>query len=155
MKKIPLNKELLEHRVSETNADLEKLRNFQEYSLDQFLEGENFAIAEHYLRRGLEAIFDIGNHILARLSIPPDERPSTYKDIARLLGKYRVVPKDFAENALLNMAGYRIRLVHFYHEIAREELYQIIRNYLKDIDRFCSFIVKIIKYPKRLNLDIK
>ncbi len=150
MKKIPLNRELLENRLAEINADLKKLYSFKEFSLNQFLEGENFAIAEHYLRRALEAIFDIGNHLLSRLSLPPKERPSTYKEIAQLLGKYKIVPKEFAEDTLLKMAGSRIRLVHFYHEITKEELYQIIQNYLGDLERFCRFIVKIIKNQGRL-----
>jgi len=155
MKKIPLNKKVFEARLSEIRFDLKKLQTFQNFSLDQFLEAENFAIAEHYLRRALEAIFDIGNHILSRLSIPPGERPSTYKEIAQLLGRYKVIPRNFAEDALAKMAGYRTRLVHFYHKVTKEELYQIIQTNLVDVEKFCHFIKQIIDDPQKLNLKIK
>lgn len=45
--------------------------------------GENFTIAEHYLKRALEAVFDIGTHIISRI---PGERASSYKDIVLILG---------------------------------------------------------------------
>ena len=155
MKVIPLNKKVLESRLSEIRVNLEKLENLGKMTLENFLENENFAIAEHYLRRALEAIFEIGNHILSRLPIPPGERPSTYKEIAIVLGKYKVLPPEFAQGVLYQMAGYRTRLVHFYHEITKEELYGILQKDLKDIEVFCKFINKIIKDPKSLNLEIK
>ena len=34
------------------------------------------------------------------------------------------------------MAGYRNRLVHFYHEVSVEELYQITTHHLSDLDQF-------------------
>jgi len=46
---------------------------------------------------------------------------------------------------LMEMAGYRNRIVHFYHEITNEELYAILQNDLKDIEQFVSEIGKFIK----------
>ncbi|MGB9810863.1 MAG: DUF86 domain-containing protein, partial [Dictyoglomus turgidum] len=64
---IPLNKEVILSRIREIEKGKEKLLRFKDYSLEEFKSGENFAIAEHYLRRALEAVFDIGNHILSRI----------------------------------------------------------------------------------------
>ncbi|MCD5413951.1 MAG: DUF86 domain-containing protein [Clostridiales bacterium] len=39
-------------------------------------------------------------------------------------------------NKLVNMASYRNRLVHLYHQITDEELHHIIKNDLRDLKRF-------------------
>ena len=51
MKKIPLNREVIIKRLDEIDKDVQKLSTFQSLSLEEFKKGENFAIAEHYLRR--------------------------------------------------------------------------------------------------------
>lgn len=83
MKEIPLNREVILDRIRIIEKSLFKLADFEEISLEDFKSGENFAIAEHYLRRALEAIFDIGNHIISRI---PGERASSYEDIVLILG---------------------------------------------------------------------
>lgn len=86
----PINKQLILSRISEIIRDVEKLSKFKEIRLSEFIQGENFAIAEHYLRRALEAVFDIGNHILSRL---PDVSAFSYKEIAVKLGESKIIPK--------------------------------------------------------------
>jgi uncharacterized protein YutE (UPF0331/DUF86 family) len=89
----------------------------------------NVAAAESYLRRSLEALFDIGRHILAkRFSFPATE----YKEIARGLLDNRILNEDEAE-LMRKMAGYRNRMVHFYHEISPDELHEICLNHLDEI----------------------
>ncbi|MCL0072055.1 DUF86 domain-containing protein [Peptococcaceae bacterium] len=51
-------------------------------------------------------------------------------------------------NQLIKMAGYRNRLVHFYHQVSDEELYSIINNNLKDI---ITFKEQIKRYLKSVN----
>ncbi|WP_269085178.1 HepT-like ribonuclease domain-containing protein [Neomoorella mulderi] len=49
---------------------------------DTFIaDNDNFAIAEHHLRRALEALLDIGRHIVAKKGY---DRPEDYKSINRL-----------------------------------------------------------------------
>lgn len=141
MKKIPINIELIQARISLIESSLERLKKFQAISLKEFEQGDNFGIAEHHLRRALEAIFDIGTHILSRI---PGARPEGYKDIAVLLGEHNILPQDFAKGTLTTMAGYRNRLIHLYHMVTKEELYNIIQNNLTDIEKFCKYIVGYI-----------
>ena len=122
MTMVPLNKEIMVSRLTEIRRCLAKLSLFRSYSIEQFKQGEHFAVAEHYLRRALESLFDTGNHILSRL---PGKRAATHKDIARLLGEAEILPKDFVQKKLVRMAGYRNRLIHFYLEITSEELLSI------------------------------
>lgn len=116
---------------------------------------EKFAVAGHYLRRALEAVFDIGGHIISRFAYSPGKRPKTIKEIAVALGERGVIEKDFANGPLVNMAGYRNRLVHFYDEITPKELYRIIKDDLSDLETFAKAVVKLAKNPERLDLNIE
>ena len=95
------------------------------------------AAAESYLRRSLEAIFDVGRHILAKSG--SIDLATEYKAIARGLFQKKVISEDISQE-LVEMAGYRNRLVHLYHEITDEELYGIIRHNLTDIHQFVKQI---------------
>ena len=89
----------------------------------------NGYVAESCLRRALEALLDIGRHILARQA---GQGAVEYKEIARRMGELGVLSAaDVARLRL--MAGYRNRLVHFYHEITPSELYEICRTQLGDV----------------------
>ncbi|MGC8943759.1 MAG: type VII toxin-antitoxin system HepT family RNase toxin [Caldisericia bacterium] len=142
MNRIPINKEIIIKRISIIEDCLQKLEKFKNLSFEEFLSGENFAISEHYLRRALEAEFDIGNHILSKI---PGVRVTTYKEIAIELGKQKILPKDFVENKLIKMAGYRNRLIHFYSEITEDELYRIIKDELNDFKKFLKYIKPLLK----------
>lgn len=141
MTELHINKNAIKERLSIIEEALSKLQGFRLIKYKTFLEDDRFAIAEHYLRRALEAVLDIGSHILSRI---PGARPHTYKDIPKLLGEHKIVPLDFAEGPLLKIAGYRNRLIHFYNEVSKSELFDIIQNNLQDIKKFCQIIVKLI-----------
>lgn len=87
------------------------------------------AAAESYLRRALEALFDLGRHILAKFFGHP---VAEYKEIATGLLDKKVLSRKNAE-LMRQMAGYRNRMVHFYHEISPEELYDICTQHLDEI----------------------
>jgi uncharacterized protein YutE (UPF0331/DUF86 family) len=59
------------------------------------------------------------------------------------LGDKGIISEDLAEQ-LVKMAGYRNRLVHLYHQVSDEELYEIIQDNLKDIARFKYQILEYI-----------
>jgi uncharacterized protein YutE (UPF0331/DUF86 family) len=101
----------------------------------------NIAAAESYLRRSLEALFDVGRHILAKgFGYPAAE----YKEIARGLFEKAVFEKDEAE-LLRKMAGYRNRMVHFYHDISPEELLDICLNHTDEIDRLLEGMLQWLR----------
>lgn len=100
-------------------------------------DSDNFAVAEHHLRRTLEIILDIGRHIIARQGLG---RPADYTQIFGILGQERILPQDYVRKNR-GLAGYRNRLVHIYHEITAEELFEIISTRLADIEQFCRLIV--------------
>ncbi len=102
---------------------------------------KNPPFIESYLRRILEAIFDIGRHILAKTS---GFKGIEYKFIAKELGRRGVLTKELSD-VLYIMAGHRNRMVHFYREVTPRELYSIARDNLKDIERFVKETALFIK----------
>jgi len=151
MRKVPINREVILSRLEEIRKNVAEIEPFQNMEYKEFLEDKNFAVAEHFLRRALEAIFDIGSHILSRI---PGARAGTYKEIAILLGKRKIVPQEFAQEKLTKMAGYRNRLIHFYLEVTEEELLKIIKEDLVDIEEFSEHIKKVLMSPEKYGLTV-
>ena len=88
------------------------------------------AAAESYLRRALEALLDLGRHILAKGF---GQAAAEYREIPLRLIEHGVIPAEEADR-WLKMAGYRNRMVHFYSEISRAELFEICATKQADIE---------------------
>ncbi len=85
--KVPLNKEVWRTRIAYVEDSLRSLERFKGISFEEFHSSpDHFRITFYDLHRSLEAIMDIGSHILPRI---PGARPSSYRDIPRLLEKYK------------------------------------------------------------------
>jgi uncharacterized protein YutE (UPF0331/DUF86 family) len=118
-------------------------------SLGDFLQDpDKVAAGESYLRRALEALFDICRHILAKgFAIASPEYAAT----ARELWRAGILDPDLAER-LGKMARYRNRMVHFYDEILPEELYGILTQYLGDIETVLAVLESWTEaHPERLD----
>ncbi|GAB4252830.1 MULTISPECIES: DUF86 domain-containing protein [Deferrisoma] len=95
-----------------------------------FSDPRNLWAAESCLRRAVEALLDLGRHLLAKgFGLAAAE----YKEIAVRLGQVGVLTKPEAD-LMRDMAGYRNRMVHFYHEVTPEELYSLARHRLGEIE---------------------
>ncbi len=136
-----LNIKLVEDRLGFIIKSMGKLKKLSYLEEADFLEDDKPAIAESYLRRSLEAIFDIGRHIIAKTA---GKGMVEYKEIASALGNRGVITSSQAERLRL-MAGYRNRLIHFYHEVTDKELYLILKNNLSDIENFVKEIKTFIE----------
>ena len=109
---------------------------------DDFVsDADNFAIAEHHLRRSLETVLDIGRHIIAKQALG---RPADYTEIFDILGREGVLPREYVKKNR-GLPGYRNRLVHLYHDVTVKELHTIISTRLSDLEEFCRHIVKYIE----------
>lgn len=123
--------EIAAEKLSYIRTMVEAIRGLPLSSYDGFsADTRNAAAAESYLRRALEALFDLGRHILAKAFAAA---PAEYKEIAEGLTQKGVLSKEDGR-ILREMAGYRNRMVHFYHEIGERELYDICRVRLTDIE---------------------
>lgn len=116
---------------------LEKLKRLLKLTKDEFLSDErNPAATESFLRRCIEAIFDVGRHILSKSF---SFKSLEYKEVAKELGEKGIVTEEYSQT-LIKMAGYRNRMLHFYKEILAQELYDILHTELKDIEKFLKEI---------------
>ncbi len=116
-----INRTLVESRLSLIIELIHQLDSLAAYSETEFLaDPRNVGAAESFLRRSLEAVFDIGRHLLAKSG--HSDLAREYKTIAQGLGALEVVPPDFVFT-LIKMAGYRNRMVHLYYEVSPSELY--------------------------------
>ena len=133
--------------------DIERLHIFASSPVEEFsADHDSFDIAKLHLREALEGVFHIGAHILSRMN---GGRVTEYKEIARKLGEYGIVEKHFADTALIQMAGYRNRLTHFYAEISARELHQILQEHLDDFGIFLAAVKRIVENPTLVGLTIE
>ena len=95
------------------------------------------AAGESYLRRALEALIDLGRHVLAKgfARVVPD-----YAAVAGELAARGVLSAQDAEKLRL-MARYRNRMVHFYDEITPTELHGILALHRGDLETVLAAIL--------------
>jgi uncharacterized protein YutE (UPF0331/DUF86 family) len=139
---MPIDKLLVKQRLTFIKQYVVELEKLSQLPKLEFLEKRNSAAAESFLRRSLEAIFDTGRHILAKQGFV--NMALEYKGIAEGLRVNKIISEELAEK-LTKMAGYRNRLVHLYHQVSDEELYEIVKNNLADIKQFKEQIAKYME----------
>ena len=120
------------------------LASYEEFSADK----RNVLAAESCLRRALEAIFDLGRHVLAKIF---SQGVAEYKQIASELERAGVLSQNDA-HLMTTLAGYRNRLVHFYHEVSSEGLYEICRDELGDLLKIRDLFSEWVKsHPDQID----
>lgn len=149
-----IEKQTILPRIQGIQQDLECLYKYAKMPYKNFSEGPYFGDANFRLHRILEGMFNIGNHILSR--IPGAVKDiTTYRNIAEQLGNYKIVPQSYARDVFIKIAGYRNRLVHGYADIDPHETYKLIKHNLEDIEKYLSYIKKVLINPKQFGLMIK
>ncbi len=139
-------------RVSWINQMLTSLRALPLDTFELFqADPRNVASAESYLRRALEALLDLGRHILAKGF---GRAVTEYKEVAIALVQVGVL--DQSQGRLLrNLAGYRNRLVHFYDEVSDRELYEICTGRLGDVDALLTALMEWMRnHPEMIDQAI-
>ncbi len=133
---------VVSERAAWVRSMLQSIRDLPMNSYAQFAsDPRNVAAAESYLRRGIEALLDLGRHILAKgFGCAVTE----YKDIGSKLAEVNIIPDDRVAR-LRKIAGYRNRMVHFYHEITQEELYNICTRNISEIEEILEILIKWIQ----------
>lgn len=109
------------------------------------------AAGESYLRRAIEALIDLGRHLLARgFGKPVPE----YAEVAVELGRRGVLDPAVAER-LRVMARYRNRLVHFYDEVTPAELYRILSIEIVDIEGALAALLSwMSQHPEQVDTSL-
>jgi len=123
--------DVVTERAAFVQEMLSRIRALPLSSQEEFVaDYRNVATAESCLRRGLEALLDVGRHLLARCFGCATRE---YKEIGARLGEYCVLSEEKAD-AMRQMAGYRNRMVHFYDEVSASELFRLCSSRLGEVD---------------------
>jgi len=130
-----ISKRVVSDRLGWVDQMLAEIRNLPLDSRNNFMQDRrNIWSAESCLRRALEALFDMGRHIAAKGF---GEGVTEYKEIASALSRHNVIPKENLE-LMQKLAGYRNRLVHFYHDVNADEIFDICSLHLGDIEQITN-----------------
>ena len=125
--------------LDEVVTYLESKKKITEKDIVQDLE-LRFAI-ERALHLAIQNTIDIGNHIIASLSINDVE---TYADIPIKLAEAKIIPQELSKNLVL-MAKFRNILVHEYVKLEASRLHSFIINDLGDFRRFSQSIISYLR----------
>lgn len=96
--------------------------------------------AERYLQLAIQAVLDISNHIVADMDV---NLPADNRGLFDALATKRVLSAPLAKR-LTSMAGFRNILVHEYLEIDRHRVYRVLKDDLRDFERFVKAVSKLL-----------
>ncbi|MEC9489300.1 MAG: DUF86 domain-containing protein [Halanaerobium sp.] len=123
--------EVLQQRISKAGEYLEFLDKIRDkYTLEEFkADPMVYASSERFLHLTIEALIDIGNHIIADKNLGKVEQ---YKDIPNHLFTNGYLSQR-ARDIFFTIIGFRNILVHDYLKVDLEIVYSVIKNDLDDL----------------------
>jgi len=137
-----LDKKRILDKIRVIENSLSKLKTLSKLPADEFVSDfKYFDSAKYNLQTAVEAMIDIGNHIISRKGLGA---PKTYADTFEILQKSGTIPKHEADIYKL-MAKFRNRIVHFYDEVDDREVYRVLHYNLGDFDSFIQQMYKLLK----------
>jgi uncharacterized protein YutE (UPF0331/DUF86 family) len=136
-----LREKVVAERLAWIAQMLADLRALDVPDVDAFTaDRRTVAACESCLRRALEALLDLGRHLLSKgLGVAVAE----YRDIPARLAEHGILTPAQAE-LMGQMARYRNRLVHFYHEVSARELHDIATHHLDDVEEVGAALTRWI-----------
>ncbi len=128
---LKIKAEVLRKRLNKLDEYLAILRGLQKYSFDEFIaDPQRYGSVERFLHLAIEAINDMGNHVVAELDLG---EVNWYSDIPALLARADYID-DSLQEKWIRMIGFRNTLVHEYIEIDRKIVHDVLRNSLGDLE---------------------
>jgi uncharacterized protein YutE (UPF0331/DUF86 family) len=132
-----MNKGLIKRRLAELRKNIEALRAFSGFGLEDLRKDVKISWAvEHGLQLSIQLVLDIGSHLLAELG---ENNLEDYADIIAALGRVGILPLEFSQK-IKPMAGFRNLLVHEYAEIDLGVVYRVLKEGLLDFETFGQYI---------------
>ncbi len=127
-----MHKKVLFNRIAWIEKNLEGIRSLPLESYDVFMKDKrNIRVAEFYLRKGLEAVLDLGRYILINgFGI----QVSKYEEIAEKLDENGVLSKK--DVILLKIIAHKCyQLVYYRSEITEKDIYKMCKEELEKLSR--------------------
>lgn len=137
-----IDQRVVEERLAYIDRMLGHLQGYRGLEWEQFRRDEVKCHAALYeLQTALEAVTDIGNHLIAALNL---RRPTERTDVPAILGEAGIIPEALAVK-LQQAIGLRNVIVHGYLHLVLEIVYVVIQERLGDIEEFCRAITELLE----------
>jgi len=136
-----IDRRVINERLEYIRHTLARLYRRRGLTLEEFRADEDGYRATLYdLQTCLEAMADIGNHIIAAMAF---RKPKDRRDIMMVLAEAGVISKPLGER-LAQAQAMRNIIVHGYLDIILDEVYRVIQEGLGDIEEFCRSVVNYV-----------
>lgn len=136
------NQDLIAEKVNIIRSAVQRLKLLAQMPGEEFCGNEDFVdIAENRLRLAMEALFDLGHHLVVKAGTGV---PSDYRSLIKLLTDSGIIPDGFARQ-IVGMSTYRKRLIHDNNKVVPEELYQLLKFRLSDFESFCQYGIDYLR----------
>jgi uncharacterized protein YutE (UPF0331/DUF86 family) len=123
--------EVIRKRLNKIDEYLVVLQRLQRYGRDEFLsDPERYGSAERFLHLAIEALLDMGNHVIADEGLGVVD---WYSDVPRIFLEKGMISSELSEK-WIRMIGFRNTLVHGYMDVDRTIVYEVLQNGLGDIE---------------------
>ena len=123
--------EVIRKRLNKIDEYLVVLQRLQRYGRDEFLsDPERYGSAERFLHLAIEALLDMGNHVIADEGLGVVD---WYSDVPRIFLEKGLISSELSQK-WIRMIGFRNTLVHGYMDVDRSIVYEVLQNGLRDIE---------------------
>lgn len=140
-----ISHDIIKERLREIDENTKILARLKKMDKEKFVAAPDiFKLAERCLEINIQAILDIGHHIIAGGNM---KRPRDNKDVIQVLAAEKIIPRGFAKK-IVPMIGLRNILVHEYIKIDPEQIYR----HLRDLGDFCVFQKHIIGFMEKAEI---
>lgn len=137
-----INRDVLQKRIEKVREYLNFLNEVREnYNITEFKQSKMvYGSGERFLHLTIEALIDIGNHIVSSEDLGVVD---SYRDIPVILHKNDYI-EEKDKDLFIKIIGLRNILVHDYLEIEKETIYKIINESLSDLENILKKYMKLL-----------
>lgn len=133
---------IIRERIKKLDEVVAQLKKLRQLSKRKFFAGKTVQYAAMYaMVIGIEAICDMGNHILAKYF---NRAAETYKDVILLLGEEGVIPKNFAQKSS-KMTDFRNVLIHVYLEVDEKKVFENLQKAPEEFTKFSRYFLQFLE----------
>jgi uncharacterized protein YutE (UPF0331/DUF86 family)/predicted nucleotidyltransferase len=123
--------EVIRKRLQKLDEYLAILATLQSYNFDEFKNNpEHYGSTERFLHLAIEALLDMGTHVIADMGLGIINR---YNDIPTILADAGYIDHELQET-WIRLIGFRNILVHNYLDIDAQVVYNVLHHHLTDIE---------------------
>ena len=134
----------IENKIASAQKYLKTLDRYKKYSKKEIEEDIDLrGTVERYLYLAVQSAIDLGEAVISYKEL---RKPSSMSEIFDILNEEGIINK-MLYGELSKMIGFRNIIAHDYEKINYDILYDVLRNKLRDIEKFLTQIKR--------SLDIK